>query len=243
LKAAVLFSGGKDSTYALHLAVLQGYDIAVLLTVIPVYDYSMLYHKPLPELVRMQADAMGFPCLMEHVREEGDELNALKKLLARARSGYGVEVLVTGAVASDYQRMLFSMVAGDLGLDTYNPLWGIDQEKYLKELVEHGFEFMIVSITTHGLPPKYLGRALTLEDVIELSNLARKYGFNPAFEGGEAETLVLDAPLFRKRLVVEGYVVERGFHDYVYVIEKASLASKNSSQNSTFVARNSLLKP
>jgi len=234
LKTAVLFSGGKDSTYALHLAVLQGYDIAVLLTVIPVYDYSMLYHKPRPEIVRMQADAMGFPCLMEYAREGEDELDALRKLLVRARSEYDVEVLVTGAVASDYQRMLFSMVAGDLGLNTYNPLWGINQEEYLRELVELGFEFMIISITTHGLPPKYLGRALTLEDVIEISNLARKYGFNPAFEGGEAETLVLDAPLFRERLIVEGYVVERGFHDYVYVIEKASLVSKNFSQNSIF---------
>jgi len=221
----VLFSGGKDSVYALHLAYLQGYDIVVLLTIIPEYDYSMLYHRPVQELITLQAKALDIPLEIQHVyvNEREAEVYALRELLARARDRYGVDTIVTGAIASDYQRLTFDMIASEVGLKTYSPLWGIDQEEYVNELLTNGIEFILLSATTYGLPPKFVGRVLSRVDMREIIALSKKYGFNPAFEGGEAETLVVNAPLFKKRLVVSGRVVRRGPYEYFYVVEKAVL--------------------
>lgn len=224
LKTAVLFTGGKDSTYALHLAFLQGYDIVVLASIIPLYDYSMLYHRPYPEILKLQARSMGFPIEFFYLRNKSMEENILRELIISVKEKYGVEKIVTGAVLSDFQRIRFSMIAEEYGVDVINPLWKIDQEKYLLELVENGFEFILLSINTYGLPPKFLGRVIRYEDALEIIRLARKYSFNPSFEGGEAETLVVKAPLFNNKLVVEGEIIKRGFYEYVFLIKNASLS-------------------
>ncbi len=224
MNAAVLYTGGKDSTYALHLAFLQGLEIRVLASIVPMYEYSMLYHKPRYDLLKLQAESMGFPIEFLILESPDREEEVLYNLLGFLREKYGVEVVVTGSVLSDYQRMRFSMVAEEVGLDVFNPLWRFDQEKYIIELVEHGIEFIIVSINTYGLPPSFMGRVITLEDVYEIIELARKYGFNPSFEGGEAETLVVNAPLFHKKIVVDGEVVEKGLNEYVYLIKNARLS-------------------
>lgn len=223
LKAIVLFSGGKDSTYALHLAYLQGYDIALLGSIMPTYEYSMLYHKPDPEVLKLQAESMGFPIKIIYCHSQELELDALRHLLKYAVEHYGVNTVVSGALLSDYQRFRYMYVAWELGLDVFNPLWGFDQEKYLLELVRNGFEFMIISINVYGLPPINMGKVIGYSDALEIIGLSRKYGFNPSFEGGEAETIVLNAPLFRRRIRVDGEVVVKGLYEYVYVIKNAVL--------------------
>ncbi|RLG81305.1 MAG: diphthine--ammonia ligase [Thermoprotei archaeon] len=225
MKAAVLFTGGKDSTYALHLSFLQGYDVVALASIIPRYEDSTLYHKPFLEVLKLQAESIGLPLEIEEATtgEEGGEIRALYRLLARVRDRYGVKVVVSGAVLSDYQRLRFTMVAENLGLISYTPIWRIPQDKYLLEIVDAGLEFMLVSISAYGLPPTFLGKIINKDDALEIIRLAKKYGFNPAFEGGEAETLVIYAPLFRRRVVIEGYADKRGTHNYVYVVKNAYL--------------------
>ncbi|MEM3244998.1 MAG: ATP-binding protein, partial [Metallosphaera sp.] len=49
---------------------------------------------------------------------------------------------------------------------------------------------------------------------------SRKYKFNPAFEGGEAETFVLYAPLFKRKLIVEGKPIKLGEYEWEYRIER-----------------------
>lgn len=53
-----------------------------------------------------------------------------------------------------------------------------------------------------GLDINSLGIILNHSTVQDLFKLSRKYGFNISFEGGEAETIVLDCPIFRKRLEI-----------------------------------------
>jgi diphthamide synthase (EF-2-diphthine--ammonia ligase) len=47
-----------------------------------------------------------------------------------------------------------------------------------------------------GLDESWLGRWLDLDAIGELEKLSSKFGFNLTFEGGEAETVVIDCPLF-----------------------------------------------
>ncbi|MGI0094128.1 MAG: diphthine--ammonia ligase, partial [Nitrosotalea sp.] len=77
-----------------------------------------------------------------------------------------------------------------------SPLWHLDQKNYLQELLESKFKFIVTSVTSAGLYQTWLGKEITKDDVEQLGKLSIKYGFNLAFEGGEAETFVVDCPLF-----------------------------------------------
>jgi len=224
VKVCALFSGGKDSTFALHWAVLKGFDVACLVTLEPAREDSWMFHRPAISLTRLQAKALGLPQVyVETSGIEGAELGDLKRALAESVEEYGVEGVVTGALLSDYQRMNINFVCEELGLKAYSPLWRRDQARYLREVVRAGFEVVVTAIDCYGLGPELLGKVLTEEDVERIVELARRYGFNPAFEGGEAETLVVYAPLFEKRLAIRGRKVRTGPYSWRYVIEEAQL--------------------
>ncbi len=226
MKATILFTGGKDSTYALQWALLQGFEITVLSSIVPRYDYSMLYHRPIEKLLRLQSISLGIPLELEYLDNPEEELTALRRLLLRVKQKYGIRAVFAGALLSDYQRMRFSLICEELGLKSFTPLWRIDQVKYMRELVENGVKFMILSINTYGLPKKFLGKVLDTRDVEEIIMYARRYGFNPAFEGGEAETLVVDSPFFTHRIHVEGQVIDKGPYEAIFKIINAYLESK-----------------
>ncbi len=227
MRVCALYSGGKDSNYALHWAFLHGFSVECLVTLRPAREDSWMFHYPGIELTRLQAEALGLPQIMvETGGEKEKELEDLREALSLAKNRYGVEGVVAGALLSDYQRMRISLVAEELGLRSYTPLWRKSQESYMRWLVMDGFKFILLSISAMGLSPSLLGRPLDDRDVEEIISLARRYGFNPALEGGEAETLVLDAPLFSKSLEVEGEPVKRGPYEWVYQIRSARLREK-----------------
>ncbi len=217
MKVASLLSGGKDSNFALHWAILHGLEVCCTLTLKPPED-SELLQFPAVELARLQSIAMGLPNIYDVGNEE-----KLIELMKKAKE-MGAEYVVSGALLSDYQRQRMSTWAERLGLKPLAPLWRIDQEQYMRMLVRNGFEIMIIRVAAEGLGPEFLGKVLTSKDVEEIIRRARKYGFNPAFEGGEAETLVLKAPLYRKRLIVKGKKVHRGGGDWIFRIIEATLS-------------------
>ncbi len=217
MRVAALLSGGKDSNFALHWAALHGLEVCCTLTLKPPED-SELLQFPSVELARLQSRAMGIP----NIYDEGPE-EKLIELMKEAKS-MGAQYLVSGALLSDYQRQRMSAWAERVGLKPLAPLWRIDQEQYMRMLVRNGFEIMIIRVAAEGLGPEFLGKVLTPEDVEEIIKRAKKYGFNPAFEGGEAETLVLKAPLYKKRLVVKGEKVYRGGGDWIFKITSATLS-------------------
>ncbi|RLF23281.1 MAG: diphthine--ammonia ligase [Thermoprotei archaeon] len=229
MRACVLFSGGKDSTYALHWAFLKGFDIECLVTLEPRREDSWMFHRPAIAFTKLQAEALGLPQIyIETSGIKDKELEDLRNALEIALRKYEVDAIVTGALLSDYQRMNINLIAEELDLRVFSPLWRKDQAEYMLEVVRMGIRFIITSISAYGLEPTFLGRIIEESDVHEIVRRARKYGFNPAFEGGEAETLVLDAPLFRHyRLVVrKGRIVKLGEYTWRYVIEDIGLEEK-----------------
>ncbi len=153
---------------------------------------------------------MGIPVIREYCRSGEDELDCLERLFKRVSREYGVEGVVAGTLLSDYQRMRIAVVAEKTGLKTYTPLWRIDQEGYMREVVENGIKFILTTVSAYGLSYRFLGKIVDTSLLEEILSIARRYGLNPGFEGGEAETLVLDAPLFKKKLYVKGYIVLEG---------------------------------
>ena len=200
MRLAALFSGGKDSTYALFLA-LKTHEIKYLVTIFPESKESWMFHHPCVELTSLQAEAMGIEQIIQKTRGEKEkELEDLKKALERIKDE--IDGVVSGAIQSEYQKTRIDRVCKELKLKSLAPLWHRDAEQLLKEEIEEGFEIIMTGVFTEGLDESWLGRKIDLKVVEELKELKKKYGINLAGEGGEFETLVLDCPLFEKKIEI-----------------------------------------
>jgi len=198
--AAALFSGGKDSTYALYVAQQRGWEVRKLVTVIPSEPDAMLYHTPNIELAPILSDCLGIPLVSKQAgRGEEQELEALRAVL----KGLAVDGLVVGTIASDYQKSRVDGVCHELGLRCYAPLWRQNQASLLGDYIAAGFRIIITGVAAEGLDVTWLGREIDETARGELLDLNKKHGLSPCGEGGEYESLVVDGPNFRKRLAIE----------------------------------------
>ncbi|KAG2475087.1 MAG: hypothetical protein NPMRIOTA_310001 [Nitrosopumilales archaeon] len=141
------------------------------------------------------------------------EVKVLEETLAQAKKDFDVEGLVHGGILSEFQKKKFEMVCSNLNLQTVSPLWQINQKEYMHELVKSKFEFIITSVSSAGLDDSWLGKKITEKEIFLLEKLSTTHGFNISFEGGEAETLVIDCPLFsyplkilKSNKVWDGYI-------------------------------------
>ncbi|GAB6946411.1 diphthine--ammonia ligase [Vulcanisaeta sp. JCM 16161] len=187
-----------------------------------------MFHYPNIEWTRYQAEALGIPQVVYETSGVKDlELEDLRRAFNDVKREFHVNGIVTGALLSDYQRMMINITAHEVGLRVYSPLWRKNQVIYLRDLYRHGFRFVLTSISTLGINPRLLGKVLTPDDIEELISAALKYGFNPALEGGEGETFVVDAPLFRNRIVIDDGEVRRlDQYSWIYVIKSMHLEPK-----------------
>ena len=205
MRVAALYSGGKDSTYAVHVAQQRGWEVTHLVTILPQDPASMLYHVPNLHLVPLLAESIGVPLVQEPAGiGEDAELDALRQALSSIR----VDGLVVGAIASDYQHSRVNIVGHDLGLRVFAPLWRVDQPSLLRDYLAAGIEAIVTSVSAEGLGRDWLGRTLNAGAVEELLALHERVGLSPCGEGGEFETLVVHAPGFRRRLVLDEAVSE-----------------------------------
>ena len=199
-----LFSGGKDSTYAIYQAKQQGHIIQCLITILPLSDESKLLHYPNIEITKLQSKSLGIPQLF--IKFESNETKIeealLEKILQKAKSEYELDGLLHGGILSEFQKNIFEKSCSKLNLKLISPLWQKEPVKYMKELIKSDFRFIISSVSAGGLDQTWLGKEITLDDIKKLEQLGKKHGFNVNFEGGEAETLVIDCPLFSKPLKI-----------------------------------------
>ena len=200
MKLAVLFSGGKDSYLALQHAS-QEHEVSCLLTLHSEREDSWMFHTPAIEWTKMQAEAMGFNHLVSRtsgVKER--ELGDLHSIIKSAISQYSIDGVVSGALASVYQSTRIQRVCNNLNLWCFNPLWQMPQKLLLQELLTKNVESIITGVAAEPLDATWLGRNIDSKSVKELIALESEYGINPAGEGGEIESFVLDAPLFKRSI-------------------------------------------
>ncbi|MBI5884587.1 diphthine--ammonia ligase, partial [archaeon] len=202
MKVGVLTSGGKDSLFAAFKALKAGHELACLISLKPKNPDSYMFHVPNLHLVPLQAKAMKLPLIsMKSSGEKEIELKDLKKAIAKAKKEFRIEGIVSGALASNYQKTRVDKICRELKLESIAPLWLVEPEAYLHELIKEKFEVIVVGIAAFGLNESWLGRKLDRKAIEELVLLEKKLGFHAAFEGGEAETLVLSSPLFNGKKI------------------------------------------
>ena len=193
-----LISGGKDSVCALNCA-LREHEVVQLINVQAVED-SFLYHVPCAGLTRLISEAVDIPLVSGVSFSHEDELTLLKTLLRGAEA----DGVVAGTIASNYQMSRLKKICTQLELQLYTPLWNKGSERLLRAMVGT-MDIIVVQVAAYGMNESWLGRKLDEEAVDDLSVLHRKYGVHIMGEGGEYETLVVDAPIFKRRIKVMNY--------------------------------------
>jgi diphthine-ammonia ligase len=228
MKLAALYSGGKDSTFAISRAQEMGHWVACLITMHPISDDSALFHYPNSWVTEYLADAMQIPLVAFQVsgRSKEDEVNALEEAIVQVKSLYGIEGIVHGGISSNYQKQAFEQVCMSQGIAAVAPLWNSDPERYINELLNRGFHIIIAGVSTMGLDKKWLGRKLDKESIAKLVSISKKCGFNLTFEGGEAETLVIDCPLYCKKLQINAATTYWDGQRGIFEIRDVTLVEK-----------------
>lgn len=224
MKLGVLFSGGKDSYLALQHASEEN-EISCLLTIESKKEDSWMFHTPAIEWTNLQAESMNFPHMVKKTSGiQEKELIDLHALIKAAISKYSIEGIVTGALASVYQATRIHKICNDLKIWCFNPLWQLQQDVLLKEVLLNGIKSIITGVAAEPFDEAWLGRSIDKGCIDDLLSLKSKYKVNPAGEGGEIETFVFDAPLFRKPISILKSKIHYSNFSGRLEIEEAALA-------------------
>ncbi len=212
MKVGLLFSGGKDSTLSAFLLSSQGFDVE-LITFIPENQESYMLHTPALEVTKYQASALNLPYHSFSI--SGEKEKEVEEMLSFL-SSLDIEGIASGALASEYQKQRIDYIAHSLGIPSFSPLWHKGEA-----VLPHFKEMKIIfsSVSALGLSKELLGRDAT--------PFLDKYEF---FEGGDAETLVLDAPFFIYRLEVDYDVVWKGSSGRI-MLKSIKLVEKKGKKN------------
>lgn len=208
---ASLFSGGKDSSWALYQALESDRQVTRLVTVHPSKG-SYMYHVPATHLSRLASESIGIPLLevepadfeADSPRESGaqgdHEIEPLEVALSELTEELDLIGLTAGAVASEYQTSRIEAMCTRLDLDLFAPLWQEDPRTLAERMLAAGFEITIIQVAARGLDETWLGRTLDREALEALEDLNESYGVHLLGEGGEYETLVTNGPHMSDRI-------------------------------------------
>lgn len=206
MKAAVLWTGGKDSALALQVS-LNLYDIRRLVCFVPA-DNRQFYAHPTP-LMELQARRIGIP--IEFMPIAAPYQLGYRRQIRILRDS-GIEVLITGDISTvDGMPNWIDSVATNL-VEVYKPLWELDRHTILDTLISEKFEVICSLAYKKFFLPTIAGRYLDTELISELKRLP----IDACGEQGEYHTWVLDAPFFKEPLQLKGIrVVDTSKYSYL----------------------------
>lgn len=217
MKFVGLVSGGKDSLFNILHCIQNGHELVCLANLHPpegIADEmdSFMYQTVGYHALSMYGECLGVPLYrgtidgsskaigLEYEETEKDETEDLYKLLKKVKDAQPeVEGVSVGAILSNYQRTRVEDVCNRLGLTSLAFLWQRRQDELLDEIIGSGVDARIIKTAAVGLGKEHLGRSLgdVRSDLIKYNEM---YGIHLCGEGGEYETLVVDAPIFKKKL-------------------------------------------
>jgi uncharacterized protein (TIGR00290 family) len=198
------WSGGKDGCFACYRALVQGYKISHLVNCVAKEYQRVNFHGTEKRLIQLQGQAIGIPVLQKETtfgNYERDFKEAVKSLLPQ-----GVKGMVFGDIYNDEHLKWVQGVSADLGIEAIEPLWGESTEEIVSDFIDAGFEAVIVAADARLIEEGWLGKSLTRDffDYLKTRNI------DPCGESGEYHTLVVNGPLFKKRIeITESRTIRR----------------------------------
>jgi len=201
------WSGGKDSCFACYQALTQGYKISHLANFVSQEFKRVSFHGTEAELIQLQSQATGIPLLQKATTWDGYEQEfkeGVKSLLPQ-----GIRGMVFGDIFLQEHRDWVERVCGELGIEAILPLWNKDTEKIFTDFIDAGFEAIIVSAKDELIDKDWIGQRV---DRKFLAYLKTK-NIDPCGENGEYHTLVVNGPLFKRRIeIIESRTINRDNH-------------------------------
>ncbi|MFB6252741.1 MAG: diphthine--ammonia ligase [Halobellus sp.] len=227
-----LFSGGKDSSWALYRALERGLSVSRLLTVHP-GEESYMYHVPETRLTGLAAESIDIDLVevepddlgaadADDASTQGDrEIEPLEAALSTLQTELsdGLTGVTAGAVESEFQTSRIQAMCDRLGIDLFAPLWQRDPVELGHEMLDAGFDIRIVQVAAGGLDESWLGRTLDADAFSDLQRLNQEYGVHVLGEGGEFETLVTDGPHMRRPIELSYETVWEGTRGHIHVTD------------------------
>jgi len=206
---------------------MKEHEIACLITIISENKESFMFHTPNIWITELQAESIGIPLMKTSTKgKKEEELIDLENAIKEAKKKYNIEGIVTGAVKSNYQASRIEKICKKIGVKCINPLWHLNEIELLNEVADSGIKAIISGVFAFPMEKEMLGKVIDKEMINKLVELNKKYSINPAGEGGELETTVLDAPFFKKRIETMQVSVEYENYSGIFDIRKAKLVKK-----------------
>lgn len=237
MKFVALVSGGKDSCFNIMHCQANGHELVCLANLYPkpgdddeidsfmyqtvgysaLEKYSECIGKP---MYRRMIEGTSSNQKLEYKCTEQDETEDLYLLLEQVISEHPeVKGVSVGAILSNYQRTRVEDVCSRLGLTSLSYLWQRNQSELMGEMVQSDMEAILIKVAAIGLNDKNLGMTLAQAYPV-LTRLNDRFGVHVCGEGGEFETLVLDAPFFTNgRLILTKKRIVRHTNDEVWYLK------------------------
>ena len=192
----VSWSGGKDSCMALYEALRLGYKVTHLVNFISNDDKRVRFHGTNADLIKQQGAAMGIAVAQYETTWDGYERDF--KAGVRGLLPTGVSGMIFGDIYLDVHKEWVERVCGEIGIEAVEPLWGRPTAELLDKFIELGFEAVIVGVNSKVMDEKWVGRAVdsSFRDYLNRNNI------DPCGENGEYHTVVVNGPLFSRRLLL-----------------------------------------
>ncbi|HLC60602.1 MAG TPA: diphthine--ammonia ligase [Candidatus Nanoarchaeia archaeon] len=233
MDVAILYSGGKDSTFAIQQAIDKGWNIKYLISVKPTRKDCFLFHYATVEHTKEFAKQLGIPHFYVSCRvaDPVKEADIVKKVVEKNRSKMKVDAVVLGGTGlQETQLKSIQNALRQFNIDVFASHAGEEHDLVMEQMLDKGYEIMVTQIASDGLK-EWLGKNITKDNFPQLKKDSIKYGFHIGFEGGYADTLVTNCPLFEKQMVVEemSVIFEDNYCGHV-VIDKYRMQKKTKTE-------------
>ena len=229
MKVAILFSGGKDSTYAIHKAKEEGWDIRYLLSVKPTRKDCFLFHFATVEHTPFLAQQLDIRHILTgcDVADPKLEADIVKKIVVEQQKEDPVDAVILGGTGlQETQLRSIKEALAPENIDVFAAHQGRDHEELVKEMLDNGYTFVIAQVASDGLL-QMLGRKIDEESFVELKKLADKFGFHIGAEGGPWDSFILGGAIFPKEFEIAEAekVIDDQYCGHV-VIKKLNIVEK-----------------
>ena len=131
---------------------------------------------------------------------------------------------VFGDIDFEPHREWIESVCKPSGITHVLPLWGGDQKQIVRDFIELGFKAKVIATCADLLGEEWLGRTVDKQFLQDLAALNKR--ITPCGEAGEFHTLVIDGPLFKKRLDIRDASPQKRGEYWFWDIKKIESVEK-----------------
>ena len=194
------WSGGKDSCLACYRAIASGLEVRYLANTVTEDGKRSRSHGLPARVIQVQSQAMGISLVQR--RTTWDNYEVEFKSMLRIFKQEGVNGGVFGDIDFEEHRQWVERVCQEADIVPHLPLWGESQGKILRDFIDLGFEAIIVATKADLFGKEWLGQKIDLDFIRHLDKLKETKDITLCGEAGEYHTLVIDGPLFKKRMEI-----------------------------------------